>query len=72
MSNSIFLTAEEAAEIMMVSKSYAYKVMRQLNRELEEQGYITISGRINRQYFLDRVCYGAGIKEKKEEKNGCI
>ena len=71
MKNSVFLTAEEVAEIMMVSKSHAYKVMRVLNRELEEKGYITISGRINRQYFFDRVCYGSG-KNEMEVADGCL
>ena len=33
-SNRMYLTAEEVAEILGVSKAYAYKVIRNLNDEL--------------------------------------
>ena len=32
--------------------------------ELKAQGFITISGRVNKQYFLERVCYGTADKRK--------
>lgn len=54
-----YYDAAEVAEAMGVSKSYAYKVVRQLNAELEKLGYLTVSGRVNRQYFLERTCYGS-------------
>ena len=99
MSNQNYLRAEDVAEIMGISKAYAYKIMRKLNAELEErdgeiwnlpcdgaficlggvpetglfrgqvaldeQGYITVSGRINRKYFMERTCYGTN-----EQKDG--
>ena len=45
-----------------VSKPYAYKLIRQLNEELKAKGFITIAGRVNRQYFYERL-YGAGKGE---------
>ena len=57
MSNKEFLVANEVAEIMRTSKGAAYKIMRSLNRELEGKGYITIRGRINREYFEKRTIY---------------
>ena len=42
-----------------ISKPYAYKLIRRLNDELEAQGFITIAGRVNRQYFHKRL-YGEG------------
>ena len=42
---------------------YAYKLIRKLNEELKAKGFITIAGRVNRQYFYERL-YGAG-KEKE-------
>ena len=57
MSNKEFLVADEVAEIMRTSKGEAYKIMRNLNRELEGKGYITIRGRINREYFEQRTIY---------------
>ena len=47
MSNT-FLRVEEVAEEMEVSKSYAYKIVQRLNRELESMGYLTVSGRVNK------------------------
>ena len=59
-----FLRVDEAAEILGISKSYAYKIVQKLNAELKEQGFITIAGRVNKQYFLEKTCYGAA-KEKE-------
>lgn len=54
-----FIRVEEVAQELGVSVSYAYKVIQKLNGELKAKGFITISGRINRQYFNERL-YGAG------------
>ena len=54
-----FICAEEVAQELSVSKPYAYKLIRQLNEELKAKGFITISGRVNRQYFYERL-YGTG------------
>ena len=50
-----FMRVEEVAEILDVSTSYAYKVIRELNEELKRKGFITISGRTNREYFNERL-----------------
>ena len=49
------MRAEEVAEVLEVSTSFAYKVIRQLNNELKAKGYITIAGRVNREYFYERI-----------------
>ena len=67
MKESNFRKVAEGAQELGVSRSYAYKVMRTLNEELRTKGYLVVSGRISRKYFMDRVCYGAG--ERKEEEN---
>ena len=36
-----FMTVDEVAEELKVSKSYAYKVVRELNAEMQELGYRT-------------------------------
>jgi predicted transcriptional regulator len=53
-----FMRVEDVAKELGVSKSYAYKIVQRLNDELEEQGYLTISGRVNRKYFAKKFCYG--------------
>lgn len=41
----MYVTAEEAAEMLGVSTGYAYKIIRGLNEELKAKGYRTISAR---------------------------
>ena len=53
-----FMRVEEVAQELGVSKSYAYKIVQQLNTELNAKGYLTISGRVNRRFFLEKYCYG--------------
>ena len=53
-----YFDVDEVAQAMGISRSYAYKVVRQLNAELAKMGYLTVSGRVNRQYGLERTCYG--------------
>lgn len=50
-----FLTVEDIAELLSVSKSTAYGVIRDLNSELKEKGYKTISGKISTRYFFERT-----------------
>ena len=57
MTNKIFLTAQDVADALGVSKSYAYKLVRQLNDEMEALGYITVRGRVDANYFRKKVCY---------------
>lgn len=54
-----FIRADDVAQELSVSKPYAYKLIRKLNEELKAKGFITIAGRVNRQYFYERL-YGAG------------
>ena len=61
-----FIRAEELAEIMEISVPYAYKIIKQL-KELDAKGYITITGRVNREYFNERV-YSAERPVKAPEK----
>lgn len=60
-----FIRAEEVAEVMEISVPYAYKIIRKLNQELSDKGYITVTGRVNREYFNERV-YTVKTPEKKE------
>ena len=57
MENKTFMTVEDVAAEMSVSKSYAYKIVKQLNAELQKMGYLTVAGRVNTNYFRKKVCY---------------
>ena len=40
-----FITAEEIQEVMKISRSKSYQIVRDLNKELKAMGYITIAGK---------------------------
>ena len=61
---SLFLTAREVAVYMSVSVPMAYKIIKRLNDELDSQGFLTISGKVNRRYFESKI-FG-GLEEGAE------
>ena len=58
-----FMRAEDVAKELGISVSHAYKIMQRLNKELKEQGYMTIAGRVNRKYFMEKFCYGGAERK---------
>ena len=60
-----FMRVEKVAQELEVSRSYAYRLIRQLNAELHEKGYMTIAGRVNRLYFQERL-YGTSNQKECE------
>ena len=59
-----FMRADEVAKELGISRSYAYKLIRQLNQELKERGFLTIAGRINRVYLRERLYTAeSGVKQ---------
>ena len=57
MKEKSFLTVEEVAAELRVSKSKAYQIVRELNAEMQKQGYLTVAGRVNATFFHKKVCY---------------
>lgn len=55
MEDKRFLNAKDVSYILGVSVSTAYKIIRRLNDELTEQGFITIAGRVSRCYFEQKI-----------------
>lgn len=55
MTDKRFVTFEEVQEDFGVSRAKAYNIIRQLNRELEQAGYIVVPGRVSRKYYLERT-----------------
>ena len=64
MNENNFMRVDDVARELGISKSYAYKIVQKLNAELREKGYLTISGRVNRRYCMEKLCYGGA--ERKE------
>ena len=65
-----FMRADEVARELEVSRSYAYRLIQQLNAELRAKGYITIAGRVNRQYFRERLYGAPAVREVT--KDACL
>ena len=59
-----FMRVEEVAQELGISKSHAYKVIHGLNEELQEKGYLTISGRVIREFFREKYYYTKTVKEE--------
>lgn len=51
------MSADDVARELNCSKSHAYKLLKELNKELAAQGYITMAGRIPKAYWAKRM-YG--------------
>ncbi len=56
----MLLRMAEVAQLLDVKPSRAYSIIKQLNQELTAQGYMTLSGRIEKSYLLERF----GLKEE--------
>jgi hypothetical protein len=66
MENEMFVGAETVAKDFGVSKSTAYVLIKKLNEELDGQGYLTVAGRVSRQYYRERI-YGLTCAERGVE-----
>ena len=65
MENKMFVRASEVASDFGVSEGMAYRMIKRLNKELEEKGFLTVAGRVSRQYYLERT-YGLSMKTAEE------
>ena len=58
----LFVRAEEVSQELGISKPYAYKLVREMNEELKQKGFITIPGRVSRRYFEEKFY---GLRDKQ-------
>jgi sugar-specific transcriptional regulator TrmB len=56
----LYLNASELSELLGVSLGSSYRIIRKLNEELEQKGFIVISGKLPRRYFEERYYGGIG------------
>ena len=53
----LFYNSDEVAQMLGISKSKAYAIIRSLNDELKEKGLLVIHGKVNKKYFSEKI-YG--------------
>lgn len=59
-----FFDVNDVSDMLRVSKEKAYQVIRELNQELREKGFVTVRGRVSSQYLYDRL--NLEIKEVRQ------
>lgn len=60
--DAIFYNRDDIADILGYGCSKAYKVIRELNAELEAKDYLIRPGKISKKYFNER--FGVGSNKK--------
>ncbi len=58
MNEKLYYSAEDIAGMLGVSTGKAYKILREMNKDLADRGFLTIAGKIPVEYFKERW-YGA-------------
>ena len=53
----MFLKVSDVMKVLDVSESYVYKLIRKLNKELENKDCFVMAGHIDRQFFYEHF-YG--------------
>lgn len=60
----IFMTAKEVQDFLEVSRTTAYQLINEMNQELTKLGYRVQRGKVNRQYFMEKYCYGNEVRKE--------
>ncbi len=58
MNEKLYYSAADIADMLGVSTGKAYKILREMNKDLADRGFLTIAGKIPVEYFKERW-YGA-------------
>ena len=51
---SKIMTVKDIKEVLLVSDTKAYQIIKQLNEELQKKGYLTVRGKVSAAYFNER------------------
>lgn len=60
------INAKQVAEVLNISVSFAYKVINQLNKELKNEGFLTIPGKVDSLYLTKRFFASSGLNKDAE------
>lgn len=50
-----FYTVNDVMQMLGVKQTKAYEIIRRMNDELEEMGKLTITGKVNKKYFDEKI-----------------
>lgn len=57
MTDKLFMDVKDVTKILEVSDGKAYEIIRMLNEELKQQGYMMVQGKVNTKYFFKKLVY---------------
>ena len=57
MTDKLFMDVKDLTKILEVSDGKAYEIIRMLNEELKQQGYMVAQGKVSTKYFLKKLVY---------------
>ena len=60
----ISMTAKEVQDFLEVSRTTPYQLINEMNQELTKLGYRVQRGKVNRQYFMEKYCYGNEVRKE--------
>lgn len=69
MKTNYMMTAEDVATELGISKGHAYKLIRQLNEELENSGFIVVAGKVPRA-FWEKKFFGYQTTVQTAQRGG--
>ena len=53
--NKLYLNVLDVQNVLGISQSKAYGIIRTLNSELQEKGFLTVQGRVSAAYFNNKL-----------------
>ena len=67
----MYMDVDDVCAILGVSKTYAYSLMREYNKELKAKGYIVVAGKIPTKFLAEKI-YGLEHVEQYLKKDKAI
>ena len=64
MTDKMFMEVQDVTEMLNISEGKAYEIIRMLNAELKEKGYIVVRGKVNTKYFFKKLIYNEPANKK--------
>ena len=55
MQEKMYMDVDDVCVILGVSKTYAYSLMREYNKELKEKGYNEVAGKISTKFLAVKI-----------------
>jgi hypothetical protein len=60
MPDSVFMTSADVQALTGYKGTKSWEIIKRLNEELEQKGFLTVKGKVPRKYFMER--FGLGVK----------